>query len=702
MTRFWNWRNPAVILVALSALALGWLLQRQLGLNPAVFADEWYYSKMSRLAALRDAILPSYLYLWLFRFSSACGDRFLDCAKVGNVLFYIGATPFVYLAARAFTPARLALLVAALALAAPMNLYTDFFMPEAMYYFGFCVLGWMALTRTGWSAMVRALACGALLGLLSLVKVHALFLLPALCLFLFYEHWSRRAAGPWLQGGLLAMAWTVAAAAAVKFALGYLFAGPAGLGLFGSLYGDSAATSSQRPLPMLAAFALTNAGGHLMALAVLLALPLAMLVQRLASPEARSTDAPAAAPAVARLHVYTALMLVAALGMTVLYTASIAQPGNGQELRLHLRYYSFVFPLLWTVCAAWLSAPPAPTQPLLRGVLALLLAAALVFALMRLPSFTRSIIDGPDLISLDMRRERGLVVCALELIALVLWLRNSPAAPRLYLFLLLPLTLVLAQRTEQLYLRQLIPNPGFFADAAGEAGRHAIPRAEMAQTTVAATNEFDLFRVLFHLDAQEPQLLNLKAGAPIEPGQVSPASKWLLVVGPHAYPSTFEPFVTGKDYVLTRVRPLLASGKLGGELPDGMVAAVQGLSDPEGWGRWSVGPRVVIHLTQPLPRDATVVLTGSAFGPNATQPFLLRAGGDSAPFRLGPAPQQTTVHLATDGQAHELVIEVPQPVSPRALGLSNDERPLGIGLARIDLLASEPAVPPAQHALATH
>jgi hypothetical protein len=60
------------------------------------------------------------------------------------------------------------------------------------------------------------------------------------------------------------------------------------------------------------------------------------------------------------------------------------------------------------------------------------------------------------------------------------------------------------------------------------------------------------------------------------------------------------------------------------------------------------------------------------------------------------------VHLATDGHAHELVIEVPQPVSPHALGLSNDERPLGIGLARIDLLASEPAVPPAQHALATH
>ena len=59
------------------------------------------------------------------------------------------------------------------------NVYTAYFMPESTYYFGFAVLSWIALTRGQWGWARRALATGAVLGLMSLVKVHALFLLPA-------------------------------------------------------------------------------------------------------------------------------------------------------------------------------------------------------------------------------------------------------------------------------------------------------------------------------------------------------------------------------------------------------------------------------------------------------------------------------------------------------------------------------------------
>jgi uncharacterized membrane protein len=50
--------------------------------------------------------------------------------------------------------------------------------------------------------------------------------------------------------------------------------------------------------------------------------------------------------------IYTLLMLGAAAGMTILYTATLAYPGTNEGLRLHVRYYSFVFPLLWVVAAA--------------------------------------------------------------------------------------------------------------------------------------------------------------------------------------------------------------------------------------------------------------------------------------------------------------------------------------------------------------
>ncbi|HWJ94892.1 MAG TPA: glycosyltransferase family 39 protein, partial [Telluria sp.] len=336
------WRNWKVGIPAAALLMLALLTQRHAGLNPAVFADEWFYSKMARLMDLKDAIVPSYLYLWIFRASNACGTGFLDCVRFGNAVFFVSAAPFVFLTARAFTTARVAGLVAVLSLLAPLHLYTAFFMPEALYYFLFCVLGWVALTREQWSATRKALAGGVLLGVMSLVKVHALFLLPALCLFLLFD--SAGANGGWLRRGLPALLLAAVLMLGVKFGVGYLFGGKAALTLFGNFYGAGASAASQRPLMEFVTPALVNLRGHLMAMAVLLPLPLAMLVHALASGGWRERP-------YNRLYVYTLLMLGAALGMTVLYTASIARPDNNEALRLHVRYYSFVFPLLFMVAA---------------------------------------------------------------------------------------------------------------------------------------------------------------------------------------------------------------------------------------------------------------------------------------------------------------------------------------------------------------
>src|SRR5689334_5562142 len=91
-----------MILGGVLLAVLAWLLYRNLGLNPAIFADEWYYSKMARLMPLSEAIVPSYLYLWLARGSLSCGTDFLDCIRVGNAVFFAGAGVFLYLVARVY------------------------------------------------------------------------------------------------------------------------------------------------------------------------------------------------------------------------------------------------------------------------------------------------------------------------------------------------------------------------------------------------------------------------------------------------------------------------------------------------------------------------------------------------------------------------------------------------------------------------
>ena len=120
------------------------LLFRNSGLYPVV-ADEAIYSKLSRLQPLADATIPGYLYLAIYRLTSICGDEFLGCARILNAIFFVAATPFIYLAARQVCTKTVASIVALLALLGPINSYTAYFMPEAPYFFSFWLLTWFIL-----------------------------------------------------------------------------------------------------------------------------------------------------------------------------------------------------------------------------------------------------------------------------------------------------------------------------------------------------------------------------------------------------------------------------------------------------------------------------------------------------------------------------------------------------------------------------
>jgi phosphoglycerol transferase len=683
----------AVYLLVLCAAIFAWLLLRNHGLSPAIFADEWYYSKMSRLQALSDAIVPSYLYLWVFRGSNACGDGFLDCVRIGNELFFVAAAPFIYLTARRVAGKALSLFIAVLAMLAPFNLYTSFFMPEAMYYFGFAVLSWISLGfrhgDSGAGAARLGLAAGLVLGLMSLVKVHALFLLPSLCLYLLCAG-ALRGQARWLAWGLLSALIAAAATLAVKFGLGYLLAGKAALSLFGSFYSGTANANSGRPLLDLLKLAFINGRGHLMAIAVLLALPLAMIAQALASPGARArTGAP-----LRQLQLYAFLMLGAAVGVTVLFTASIAATGPGEVLRLHLRYYNFVFPLLLIVAAGAIGQAaadrqlPADKRNPLTWTIAGLLAIVLVLAVIKLPLYTLSTVDGPDIQSLQLQSATGKIVVAIDLLVLFLWARASRLAAPLFLFAAVPLMTWLGLSTTSYYLSVLDQSWG--PDKAGKFAHHYVPEAERGQMTVAATEIVEIMRAQFHIDNADVAMLELPKDAPLEQYQMPIRSKWLLVLGKHPLPAGVKPVAATQDYALVKMdthRRPLGLTRFSEPLHGGLVDSVDGLSVVEPWGRWSEAKQVVLHFSQPLPKHAGIVLKAQAFGPNAGLPFVMRVGGQEQRFRVPGFGQDIALPFVTDGAQRSLSIEVPQPTAPRDVGPSVDVRKLGIGLIEIEVSA---------------
>jgi phosphoglycerol transferase len=669
------WR--AAMLASFAAV-FAYLLYRNLGLNPAIFADEWYYSKMSRLMPLSEAILPSYLYLWVFRASNVCGNGFLDCVRVGNAVLFVGAAPFIYLCARQFTDARRAWAVALLAILAPVNLHTVFFMPESAYYFGFWVMSWMVLTRSdSWSWRRLAAASGALLGLVSLVKVHALFLVPALCLFLLYIHWTR--GGRWREG-LLAMALAALATFAVKLGLGYLLAGDAALTLLGSFYSGSRDAAHDLPLRSLLGPAFVNGRAHLMALAVLLGLPLAVLAYSLAGRAARGRRG----DRLDDLHLYTLLMLGCALGMTVAFTASIAHHGPTEVLRLHMRYYNLVFPLLFMVAAATPGADG--DRRALRAAIAFGVALLVALGVWKLPLYVLASMDGPEIASFSVRDRWGTLLVALQLLALLLWVGRSRRAAPLFLYAVLPLMAAAGLYTNYAYTRQLT-----FAWGPENGGRYAqrhVPKAEQKLITVAGAEMAELMRAAFYIDNKDVAFLPLEKNAPIASYQLPVHNKWLLVIGPHALPPGIQPVAATSEFALVRVgrdTRRIGLSMLSRPYGDGPVAGAEGLSHAEPWGRWSVGERVVFHFKEALPRHLSVTLKARAFGPNQALPFTLRAGEKQVDFRLSNVQQDIGLRIETDGRQRSLVIDVPRPVSPAELGQSSDSRKLGIGIAAIEI-----------------
>lgn len=678
-----------VLAIGLGAV-FAWLLERHLGLNPVIFADELYYSRMARLAPLGDALVPSYLYLWLFGASNACGPGFLDCVRIGNALLFVGAGPFIYLIARRVTAAPAAIAITLLSLLAPFNLYTAFFMPEATYYFGFVVLSWLLLTRSAWSMPRLGLAAGLVLGMMSLVKVHALFLLPALCLYLAGAAWLREPGGRWLRAALAGAALLAATMLAVRLGLGYLLAGEPALGLFGNFYATAAASGSgTSPLALLGP-AFVNGRGHLMVLALLMPLPMAALLLAVLSGAARR----AAGADFNRLALYTILVLGSAAGLTVAYTASIAGVGPHEVLRLHLRYYSFTFPLLLAVAAA--IAHHGRVAPRLRLLAAVLVGAAVAASLLLLPLYAINPVDGPEIAAIDLQAWTGWTAAALALLVLGLWALGQRMAVPLFLFAALPFTLVLGGQLTSHYLSQVAND--WVADRAGKAAYAHVPACERHLVTVAGDEVVEIMRAQFHIDDKDVGMLELPKGAPIERYQLPARQRWLLVMGQHSLPDGVQPVLQTPDYALVRLESgvrMLGAARLSDAYGGAnLLAGAEGMSVSEPWGRWSDGQRVVLHFARPLPRNLNVILQARAYAANTTLPFTMRVGQETKPFRIAGSFQEVRLRFTTDGLQRSLEITVPRPTAPRTLGEWPDDRELGIGIVDVAIGEDDPAITP--------
>lgn len=667
-----------VTLAGMVAVAL-FLIYRSMGLFPTVMADEWAYNLFSRHLPLSSASMPSYLYLWLFRQTNHCGSSFLECARVFNSVLFVAAAPFIYKISRQVATPRISAIIALASLSTPINTYTAYYMPEAMYFTGFWVLSWFLLTARKLSLYFYGCGAGVILACLSMVKVHALFLLPGVCLTAAAVP-LRSQSPARVTNAAITLGCTLAAFGTTRMVLGFFFAGKTGLHLLGHKYGEVADSSLNlhgilhvsRQVPFVLV-------GHLMGLALLFGVPLAsMFLWTCVTGEDSDREE------LSLIKLFVVATIVPLIVVMAYYTASVAGQHYESIRRMHARYYDFALPLLFIVAAGELSAMSHRIKRYIAAPLAFLVACFAIGSLSVLNTHYRpNLVDSPEFRSALSNRAVLYLMGLAGVLALAAWVTQRRLGARVFLFVFLPLNIVLSTVVAGHELRSRLR--GDLYDDAGLLVRRVLTPEDRSRTLVVGSEESMLYRTIFQIDDPKTGMLLIPAREQLDPAKVPPEADWILLVGDHQLPLGIRPQYRMDGFMLFRQANRITIHFAQISLYS-LVERLTGLSAPDEGGRRSEATEVAIDMVSPLPPRFQLKIKASAFGPNTDLPFVVRIGSASQTFKVAATTVTVPLTFLTNGGERKILIEVPRPTSSGDTAGNRETGRIGILLSEMSIV----------------
>lgn len=670
-------------IVGIMVLTFVLLMLRSSGVYTSVLGDEYTYNSMSRLMPLSAASIPGYLYLSIYKLTLVCGDGFMGCVKIFNSMFFVAAAPFIYMTARRFCGNRVSILIVALSMLGPINSYTSFFMPEALFFLFFWIGICYFLSLDARSPVKSWMVFGVIMGCSSLIKPHALFIVPALCLCIVF--FAYKDVEDWIAIGLKNSFLFVVSMLSTKFFVSFLIAGKSGLTLFGNFYTstlESNTSSLQRYVDIVLA-APKIAEGHLLANALMFGCALAVIIfGTLKAFSNRSVTAEE------KIAFCTLALLLNLIAVVALFTASVAG-SNAVEtaFRLHMRYYDFILPLLFIAVGSKIDSSNNMGFKYGKLTLVVIIIAGVFYAaLNHMQPFTTSYIDNPELRGYTFSSQWLLVLAVTSTITLLLWCKSSSIGAKAFLFLYLPLSVSVSTVYNTLELRQRMQPDAY--DRAGMFVKSYLPSSELSSLVVVGDNPALVMRSLFYVDnIHAVPDITYVPGVPYTASQTPPDKKWVLVFGDVELVKDDFKVMRFNGYSLARkissLYPLVLD--FSNSITYDSVAKISGLSHVENWGSWSDGVHVAFAFNNPLPPKFEMVITANAYGPNINQLFEIKIGSKVYPIKLSAEMTSQTVSIDNPDNLEKLTINVPHPISPKELGSSDDPRLLGIGLRAVTI-----------------
>jgi len=642
--------------------------------------DEYTYSLFSRLLPFADATRPGYLYSLIYNITNICGDGFYGCARILNALFFVGTAPFIYLTAKKVCSNNISVFVALLSILGPINNYTAYFMPEALYFFSFWVFTWFIIKLDNLFITKSWCIGGIILGLSALIKPHALFLLPAIIVYIFYV--NKKKDGIWVLQAVKNTGLFVAFAFFTKLLIGYLIAGKSGLTILGSDYSSIAGSNIsnlQRYLELIK-LSIISIGGHTLAICLMFGVPISIAIytsfNSIFSKEKIKTDQ--------KISFLTLVILINLVLVVGLFTASVANTDPSQLMtRLHMRYYDFAFPLLLIVVASQLSFKSISDKLHWRFLTALPIGVAILYATYtKMVPFVPSLIDNPELRGFTFNSAIFYILSGISFISLVLWVHKFQLGAKIFIYIFMPLTVLFSTFFVNQELRQRI-TPDVF-EKAGIFTRQYLPSTELSKVLVVGSDTAGLFRTLFYIDNPQASLETFPSGFTYDLQSLPTDKEWILNIGDSSSLNSEFYQLQMNGFTLTHTTSSSIIDFRESSWP-GVISSTQGLSFAETWGTWSFGNNVTINFSAPLPEKFTIHLVASAFGLNIGKDFVAHVGDNSVKFKLTALPEEKVLEFNNPKKSKMIRIDIPSPTSPKELGLSSDERKLGIGFGELKI-----------------
>lgn len=660
-------RHEVYALFLLVALVFLYKLSWNYGLYPSV-VDELTYSSNARLLPFSTATVPDYLYRYIYSYTKICNDGWMDCARLLNTLFFVFAAPPIYLITRRLVKPVVSLWVVFLALIGPVNSYTAYFMPESMYFSLFWWFSWIATKESKHKETRYALLAGSVLGAMTLVKPHAIFLIPAyLILTLFIGLYYKESLSKLIQIRVVPF---LIILFAVKFAVSIYYSGMSGITLLGNAYSgiaNNAYLESGFLEKSLPAF-LTNILGHIQTVILMWALPIAGIFSFFlnANTVYKNRDK------LFLTYCYSILVVVTLIAIVAAFTAIVSISDPTQVARLHLRYYGFALPLMIISVSALYSNDNEANFHYLGALIATLLSVLLCYSIVNhLKSFTPDYVDGPEIRGYVSDISIFYIFATLQLALLVLWVFKRRAAYIVFLFLFAPALVIITHHRINIEVNNRA-HPSVF-DKAAIFVKYYLSKRDVSELVIIAPPPALGIQTLskIHLDDVGVGIISLNENAIINTFEIARKSKWILYVGTYQLdrPPLFK--IESNGFTLAKFGEQNEVWLNREDWP-GTISSIDGIGVAEPWGRWSNGKVVTFKFANPLPKFFTLHLRANAYGKNIGSEFTAKIGSNSKSFKVNAAMTDVDIELKNPQQVNEIEIHVPYTDN-------NTERGIGLG-----------------------